>query len=101
MIDKTEKYLLLAQGFFFVISDYLNKHPFTKKIMFIFLLFIFNEASTDAFITTEALAETPSSDDLEDEMSNMTGVRCPNCARHGRNTLVIPGKNCHVCGHPC
>ncbi|KAL4870840.1 hypothetical protein BDV12DRAFT_165332 [Aspergillus spectabilis] len=31
----------------------------------------------------------------------MPGVRCPKCQRGGKETWVIPGKYCHICGNPC
>ena len=81
-------------------------------MMFIFILFIFNEVSTDAFMTTEALAETSSSNDskqielfvtfksddfldanVDFDQSTGTIVQCPRCNRHGRHTLVYKGKN--------
>ncbi|KAL2800932.1 hypothetical protein BJX66DRAFT_103170 [Aspergillus keveii] len=31
----------------------------------------------------------------------MPGVRCPSCQRTGKETWVIPGKYCHICGTPC
>ena len=31
----------------------------------------------------------------------MPGVRCPRCAEHGKETWVLPGKHCPVCGQPC
>ncbi|KAL4740139.1 hypothetical protein BDV11DRAFT_186285 [Aspergillus similis] len=31
----------------------------------------------------------------------MPGVRCPKCQSAGKETWVIPGKYCHVCGTAC
>ncbi|KAL4901315.1 hypothetical protein BDW74DRAFT_160214 [Aspergillus multicolor] len=31
----------------------------------------------------------------------MPGVRCPKCQGSGKETWVIPGKYCHVCGTAC
>jgi hypothetical protein len=31
----------------------------------------------------------------------MTGVRCPNCAKNGQEVWVIPGRACGTCGTGC
>ena len=37
----------------------------------------------------------------ETDIPGMPGVRCPTCESRGRETWVLPGKHCPVCGTAC
>ena len=66
---------------------------------------LYNIINTNLFINPlngeDNTSDIESVDGMDEEPQDMpmAGVRCPKCAERGQEVWVIPGKNCHVCGH--
>ncbi|KAL4992051.1 hypothetical protein BDW68DRAFT_106085 [Aspergillus falconensis] len=63
----------------------------------------FDQLSSSQSIRRTQLARSvkPLSGPESNETMTMPGVRCPKCQGAGKETWVIPGKYCHVCGTAC